>query len=210
MSDQIVEIEVTGFDQPLDGQQVGALPLGSNADRGLAHEGRGKRERQRLGIEAGEHDFAARGQAPDQAVEQACVAADVIDCAIVVAIVVFRAHDRIAFGALRADRIGLPDRRGRMATQYGQARKQTTEHTVANDQVGRNDRIALAADRDCVIGRGGQRQKNRLIAKCVADLDGALGGHDDLRGRPAEEALDFAVAAGAWHEDGIADIQSGP
>ena len=75
------------------------LPLRGDADARLAHEGGREGEGERLGVEAGQHDLAARRQARDQRVEDRGVAADVADRGVVAPRVRGRVEDAVADGA---------------------------------------------------------------------------------------------------------------
>ena len=126
-----------------------------------------KAKRQRLAVEAGQHDLAAGRQARDQAVEQRGVAADVVD-------------RRGSRGACRrpgrrprsprrpSARAGLrlPHGRRRRTGEQRQPRQQPAEHAVADDQV---RQCGAAVRRDRVVGRGGQRQQHALLAEMFVD-----------------------------------------
>jgi hypothetical protein len=56
-----------------------------------------------------------------------------------------------------------------------------------------------------MIGGGGERQQNAAFAEAFIEADGLGTGDDDPRRRATEQSLDLTIAAGARHEDAIAD-----
>ncbi len=79
VGNQAVERKPAGLDQRRDRDEIGRLPFGGDAEPRLAHEGGREGEGQPLAVEAGQHDLAAGREAADQRIEQAGVAADIVD-----------------------------------------------------------------------------------------------------------------------------------
>jgi hypothetical protein len=68
------------------------------------------------------------------------------------------------------------------------------EHAVADDQVGRHDRFALAAAGHRVVGRGGQGQQHARSPSFVRPV-ALVARHHHARRSAAEQAAHLAVAA---------------
>ena len=107
----------------------------------------GKAKDERLAVEAGEHDLAARREARDQRVEQRRIAADVADArGSRGASSSSGSIDAVAVGAVGALRDCVSQTRSASPPSGdGEAREQAAEHAMADDEVGQRGAGAAMA-----------------------------------------------------------------
>ena len=86
--------------------------------------------------EAGQHDLSAPGDAAHQIVQQPTIAGGVVDRAIVAARVVGGVHHLVAHGAAPAGRIALPDGGRVLPQRHREARQETAQRPVPDDELG--------------------------------------------------------------------------
>ena len=202
--DEVVEAERPVVDQVAGGDQVVAGPFRRDAEAGFAHEGGWKGEGQRLGVEPGQHDLPALGETADERIEQAGHTRGVVDRAVITAFVIVGMDDLVAFCTGLPVGVDFPHRGGGSARGDGKTRQKAAENAVAHDQVGQR-RVDTG---DGMARRRGQREERARLAHGRIDAHGTIGGRDEAARRPAEQALDVAVAIGAGHEDDVAGTKA--
>jgi len=80
------------------------------------------------------------------------------------------------------------------------------EHAMADDQLGRRDRAAVALlAGDGVVSGGGERKQDALLVQPGIDRDDPRAVDDEPRGGTAEQAAHFAKTSRPRHEDVVAD-----
>ena len=132
--------------------------LRRDAQPRLAHEGGREGERQPVGVEAREHDLAARGKARDQGVEDRRVAADVADAAVVAArIVLLGGGDLVALRPRPCGRDWSP--RPPVARPPAGARRASSRPSTPWPTIRSGRRRAGRGNR--VLRGRGQRQQHR-------------------------------------------------
>ena len=211
MGDQPFQVELSLLHQLRDRHQITRRPLGRNADARLPHKGWRVGKAQVFLVKAGQHHLAASAglQTPDQGVEQAGVAADVVDATVVFAAVFIGVDHRVAVGALAPRRLRFPDRGGWQIQRQIQARQQAPHHPVANDQVGHTQRQIMPPARHGVVRSSRQRQQHAACADAGGQAHRAAVRQDQPLGRAAEDIGGLFEAVGARNKHGLANGQLG-
>jgi len=184
MGDQARQGQPPAAQQRLNGQHVRPLPLGSSTDSRFPHEGGSETEGKRLVVEPRQDDFTTRSEAADQGVQQAGVAADVVDGLVVTAGIRFGIDHPVPDRTFATLRVQLPDGGRWFSRCDGQTCQEPPQDPVADDQIGSLMGLSSTASSDRVIRRGGQCQQHGLLGSSSVSGNTRAAGTTTLDAEP--------------------------